>query len=85
MPNRKDYGKYRLEIDYEVMNIFIGLHAFDCVRELLVCIKKVRLRYETRYATIALAYVLHAVSQTAFVAKAFIVRIDRGIVELSFG
>jgi len=67
------------------MDVLIRFHACECVCELLVCIKKMRLGYETGYATITLANILHTIAQTAFFAKTFIVRIDGGIVELGFG
>lgn len=71
----------RLEVQYKVVFILVRTEAFNAVDELGICVEEMRLGDETRNAAIATANVEHAVAKARSLAEAFVVGIERRVVE----
>ena len=69
------------------MDVFIWIHADQCVDKFLIGVEKVRLRDETGYASVASADIQHTIAQTTriWIAKTVVLRCQSLVVEYVLG
>ena len=77
---------YRFESDDKIMDVFIWIHADQCVDKFLIGVEKVRLRDETGYASVASANIQHTIAQTTRrITKTVVLRSQSLVVEYVLG